>query len=81
MTDEIVKWFDRYFGVSGMLHILVSKLIVDFSYIFLPLWAAILISAGFGLFKEFVYDKLMKGGTFDKRDLLADMIGIVLGII
>ena len=81
MINEIVKWFEAYFGVTGLLHILFSKLIIDICEIFMSLWIAVLIFAMFGLFKEFVYDKLMKKGMFDKKDLLSDLAGIVLGLI
>ena len=81
ILSKITGWFETRFGVPGLLHILFSKLIVDFCELFMPLWTAVLLSALAGLFKEFVYDRWMKKGSFEKRDFLADGIGIVLGLI
>ena len=81
ILSRIAGWFENRFGVPGLLHILFSKLIVDFCEMFMPLWTAVLLSALAGLFKEFVYDRWMKKGSFEKRDFLADGIGIVLGLI
>ena len=41
----------------------------------------VLVAVLCGLAKEFVYDRWMKKGTFDRRDFLADGIGIALGLI
>lgn len=81
ILSRIAEWFENRFGIPGLLHILFSKLIVDFCEMFMPLWTAVLLSALAGLFKEFVYDRWMKKGSFEKRDFLADGIGIVLGLI
>lgn len=81
ILNRIVGWVETRLGVSGLLHILFSKLIVDFCEMFMPLWTAVLVSAFVGLFKEFVHDKWMKRGSFEKKDFWADGIGIVLGLI
>lgn len=81
MFERIVNWIEVKFGVEGLLHVIICKLIVDVCEIFMPLWVALLIGILAGLFKEFVVDKWMGKGTFDKKDLLADGMGIVLGLI
>ena len=70
-----------YFGVDGLLHISCCMVIMQLLGNFLPLWAAVLITAAIGLGKEFIWDRRLKKGTFEKRDLLADAVGIVLGLI
>lgn len=47
----------------------------------LPLWVAVLVAALVGVGKEVVWDKLMKKGTFDKKDLIADAVGIIIGCL
>ena len=70
-----------YFGADGLLHIICCMVIMQLLSNFLPLWAAVLITAAIGLGKEYIWDKQLKKGTFDKRDLLADCVGIILGLI
>lgn len=70
-----------YFGLDGLLHIICCMVIMQLSGNFLPLWVAVLITAAIGLGKEFIWDKWLKKGTFEKRDLLADAVGIILGLI
>jgi hypothetical protein len=76
----INKVFD-YFGFDGLKHIIVSNLIVVLVNIFLPMWIAVLIAAFIGIAKEFAWDKFLKKGTFDKKDLIADAVGIVIGCL
>lgn len=81
IAERIADGVESYFGTAGVLHILVSKVIVDACELFAPLWAAVAAAVLCGLAKEFVYDRWMKKGTFDRRDFLADAIGIALGLI
>lgn len=77
MKEKILN----YFGADGFLHILCCKLAVDVCELFVPLWAAVLIAFLCGLAKEFVWDRWMKRGAFDRKDLLADAAGSLLGIL
>lgn len=77
MLDKIYN----YFGMDGLLHIICSIIIVRFSDLFLPLWTAALIAAVIGVSKEIIWDKLLKKGTFDKKDMIADAIGIAIGCL
>lgn len=54
---------------------------MDACELFMPLWAAVCAAVLCGLAKEFVWDKWMKKGTFDRKDLMADAAGAVLGIL
>ena len=59
-----------------LLHFEVSALICLLLCIFLPSWAAGLITLAIGIIKE-IYDK-HKASGFDLWDLLADLIGILV---
>lgn len=77
MKEKILNWV----GTDGLLHIICSVIIVSVLNVLLPLWVAVLIAAISGVGKEFVWDKLLKKGTFEKKDLLCDLIGIIIGCL
>lgn len=70
----------NYFGTDGLLHILCSIIAMTFLNIFLPVWISAILVLLIGIGKELVYDKLMKKGTPSWKDLLADIIGIFIGL-
>lgn len=49
-----------YFGADGLLHIICCMVIMQLLSNFLPLWAAVLITAAIGLGKEYIWDKQLK---------------------
>ena len=69
-----------YFGQDGLAHILVSLILCAVLAAFLPWWAAVLISLAVGFIKELVWDKLLKKGTAEWRDIIADAVGVLLGV-
>lgn len=71
----------NYFGYDGLKHIIASNVMVVVLNLILPLWVAVLVAALAGVGKEVVWDKLMKKGTFDKKDLIADAVGIIIGCL
>lgn len=78
---KVSSWIYGKLGADGLLHVLCCKLAVDVCELFAPLWAAVAVALLCGLAKEFVWDKRMKRGTFDRKDLLADAAGSLLGIL
>lgn len=61
------------------LHFLVSALLTEIFYdVGIPLWIAMLITLGIGIGKE-LYDKYVKKTMFDVKDLIADIVGILIG--
>ena len=80
MFERITTFFTERLGVDGLLHVLACKLAVDACELFMPLWAAVAVAAAAGLGKE-AYDKLTGKGTPDKKDLVADAVGIIIGIL
>lgn len=69
----------NYLGTDGLLHLGVSLILCLIIAIFLPIWAAVLISLAVGVLKELIWDKLLKKGTPEWKDILADALGIILG--
>ncbi len=77
MKEKILN----YIGQDGLLHILCCTVLVGVIDIVLPLWVAIIATVVIGLAKEFVWDKWLGKGTFDKKDLLCDLVGIIIGCL
>ena len=77
----MIEKVKSYFGVDGLLHIVCSALIVGVAGVLMPLWAAVLVAALVGVGKEVVYDRMLGKGTFDRKDLLADAVGIIIGAL
>lgn len=77
MTSKVFN----YFEYDGLKHVIASNVMVVVLNLILPLWVAVLVAALAGVGKEVVWDKLMKKGTFDKKDLIADGVGIIIGCL
>ena len=77
MKEKILN----YIGQDGLLHILCCIVLVSVIDIVLPLWVAIIATVVVGLAKEFVWDKRLGRGTFDKKDLLCYLVGIIIGCL
>lgn len=76
----ITKVLD-YFGADGLLHMLCSAVLVSVIIWFAPLWLAVLATLIVGVGKEIIHDKLMKRGTPQWKDLVADLSGIAIGCL
>jgi putative lipoprotein len=61
-------------------HIVVSAIIAVVLNLILPWWVAGLVTLSIGVGKE-VYDKVSGKGCAEWKDLLADVIGILIGIL
>jgi putative lipoprotein len=61
-------------------HIVVSAIITVVLNLILPWWVAGLVTLSIGVGKE-VYDKVSGKGCAEWKDLLADVIGILIGIL
>ena len=77
MTTKVLD----YFGADGLLHMLCSAVLVSVISWFAPLWLAALLALLVGVGKEIIYDKLMKRGTPQWKDLVADIVGIAIGCL
>ena len=65
--------------IDKVAHLFVSYFLLTIFSIVLPLWGAIILAFLFGLGKE-LYDQVKYKG-FDYKDLIADLIGIIIGVI
>lgn len=61
-------------------HIVVSAIICVALNLFLPRWVAAILTLAIGVGKE-VYDKVTGKGHPEWKDLLADLIGILIGVL
>lgn len=77
MVQKIVN----YFGADGLLHIMCSAALVSVLGWFAPPWIAALLAFLVGIGKEIVYDKWLKKGTPQWKDVVADLAGIALGCL
>lgn len=70
-----------YIGQDGLLHIVLSSLIAAVLSLFLPICLAAKITFAIGFAKELVYDLLLKKGAFELKDLICNVVGIIIGIL
>lgn len=61
-------------------HIVVSAVIATVLSLFCPWWVAALVTLAIGVWKE-VYDKASGKGCAEWGDILADVVGIIIGIL
>lgn len=61
-------------------HVVVSAAMSAVLCLVLPWWAAALVTLAIGVAKE-VYDKVSGRGCAEWGDLLADLVGIVIGVM
>lgn len=66
-------------GADGLAHLLVCMMLTMVLVPLMNLWLAILIVLCVGIGKE-LYDKFTKKTEFSTKDLICDVIGIVLGL-
>ena len=61
-------------------HVVVSAIIAVALNLFLPWWVAAILTLAIGVGKE-VYDKVTGKGHPEWKDLLADLVGILIGVL
>lgn len=77
----MIKKVISYFGIDGLSHIVLSSLALVILKLFLPLWIAITVVVICCIGKEIIYDKFLKKGQLEKKDFIADTIGIIIGLL
>lgn len=70
----------RLLAEDKLKHIVVSAIVAVVLNLILPWWVAGLLTLAIGVGKE-VYDKLSGKGHPEWEDLLADLVGILIGIM
>ena len=76
-TDKWLHGLASAFAVVALFLVLAGVGVI----LWLAVVLAVILTAAIGLGKEYIYDKLIKHGTPEIGDLIADAIGIVLGLI
>lgn len=71
---------ESLFREDKLKHIVVSAIIMVALSIVLPKLVAAAITFSIGICKE-VYDKVSKKGSAEWKDILADSVGIIIGIL
>lgn len=66
---------------DDLLHLVCSIVLVKFLSFLLPLWVAATLTIIVAILKEVLWDKILKHGTPEWRDLVSDIIGIIIGAI
>lgn len=77
-----MKYLNRLFnlaGYDGLKHLVLSMLITKVLLLFLPLYLAILIALVISISKE-VYDKINGRGCAEWKDVICNLIGILIGV-
>lgn len=65
---------------DDLLHILFSVIIMTVLKLLLPWWIAAILTMFVGILKELIWDKWLKKGTPEWRDIVSDIIGIIIGV-
>lgn len=71
---------NRLLTEDKLKHIVVSAIIAVALNLFLPWWVAAILTLCVGIGKE-VYDKITGKGNPEWKDLAADLVGILIGVL
>lgn len=75
MIGRKLSWF----GTDGLAHIIVSAVLLLILQVIFPWDISVLVTLFIGIAKEMIYDKWMKKGTPQWKDIICDIVGIVIG--
>lgn len=77
----IEKIYD-YFKIDGLLHVIVAVLLMNAGKPFdVPYWLVLVTVVALILLKEFIYDKKLGRGTYEKKDIYAGLVGVLIGTL
>lgn len=71
---------NKFFTEDKLKHVIVSAVVMVMLSLVLPKWVAVIATLSIGVSKE-VYDKVSKRGCAEWKDLLADCIGVIIGLL
>lgn len=78
-----MKYLNKLFawmGNDGMAHVILSALICGVLNLFLPWELAAMITLAVGIGKE-LYDRISGKGCSEWKDILCDIVGILIGVL
>lgn len=78
--EKSITSMNKFFTEDKLKHVIVSAVVMVMLSLVLPKWVAGLITLSIGVGKE-VYDKVSKKGCCEWKDIMCDLIGIVIGVL
>lgn len=79
---DLLRKIVNFLEPDKSLHIMLSMIILIGLFTFTnSLFIATIVTILVGLFKEFIWDRAMKMGTYNVKDIYANLVGIVIGIV
>lgn len=67
-------------GFDGCKHIILSAILTVVGKLLLPLWVVCPLVFSIGIVKE-IYDKVSGKGCAENKDMVCDIIGIIIGAL
>ena len=77
--NRLNKLFDMV-GFDGCKHIILSAILTVVGKLLLPLWVVCPLVFALGIVKE-IYDKVSGKGCAENKDMVCDIIGIIIGAL
>lgn len=78
---NLINTVFNYFKLDGCKHIIVSVFLVSILKLFMPIVIAAIVVFVIGIVKELVWDKYLGKGTCELKDLYANIVGVIIGIL
>lgn len=78
-----MKWLNAIFdklGYDGCKHIILSAILTVVGKFLLPLWVVCPLVFAIGIVKE-IYDKVSGKGCAENKDMVCDIVGIIIGVL
>lgn len=79
MKNKLYNLF-TLIGYDGCKHIILSAILTVVAKWLLPVWVAVGVVMDIGIAKE-IYDKASGKGCAENKDLVCDIIGIIIGAL
>lgn len=81
MIEKISNFIKTHIGLDGMIHMQICTILSTLCLLVgLNTIQTITIVGSIAVLKE-LYDKITKKGTAEIKDLICDMLGIIIGIL
>ena len=81
--DRMIPYIANFFnliGYDGYKHIILSAIFMVVAKWLLPVWVAVALVLLIGIIKE-AYDKISSKGCAEWKDIICDIIGILIGVL
>lgn len=78
--EKSITSMNKFFTEDKLKHVIVSAVVMVMLSLVLPKWVAVIATLSIGVAKE-VYDKVSKRGCAEWKDMICDIIGIIIGAL